>query len=393
MQGIRTNKLAQELLDEALAMGASDMHVEPVEQGVRVRIRVDGLLQELRLLPAELKSTLLTQLKVSSGMDIAERRVPQDGRMVLNSVKGQVDLRLSSLPTINGEKLAIRFLQRQDALLQLDSLYFTPQNLACYRSLFTRPNGLVLLTGPTGSGKTTTLYATLQELDAASSNIITLEDPVEYKLDGINQVAVNRKSGMTFASALRAVLRQDPDIIMLGEIRDEETAVLAVQAALTGHLVLSTLHTNDAVGAIFRLLDMGIADYLLAASLRGVLAQRLVRRPCPHCSVQRAATAAELHYLGRAAEDYALLTQGTGCTYCHGTGYSGRVAVHEVMIVDKAMQHALVAGANEADLLELAAAGGWHSLATDGAVKALQGLTTVQELWRVGIAQVDRHAV
>ncbi len=385
MQAIRTNKLAQELLEEALDRGASDMHVEPVEQGVRVRIRVDGLLQELRLLPAALQSTLLTQLKVSSGMDIAERRVPQDGRMVLNRGRSQVDLRLSSLPTINGEKLAIRFLQRQDTLLQLDSLHFTPHNLACYRRLFTRPNGLVLLTGPTGSGKTTTLYATLQELDAASSNIITLEDPVEYKLDGINQVAVNRKSGMTFASALRAVLRQDPDIIMLGEIRDEETAVLAVQAALTGHLVLSTLHTNDAVGAIFRLLDMGIADYLLAASLRGVLAQRLVRRPCLHCGLQRMATAAELHCLGRAAEDGVLLTQGSGCAYCHGTGYSGRVAVHEVMTVDKAMQHALVEGANEGDLLKLAAAGGWHSLAADASVKALQGMTTVQELWRVGI--------
>lgn len=391
MQGIRTNKLAQELLDEALARGASDMHVEPVEQGVRVRIRVDGLLQELRLLPAALQSTLLTQLKVSSGMDIAERRVPQDGRMVLNRGRSQVDLRLSSLPTINGEKLAIRFLQRQDTLLQLDNLHFTPQNLACYRRLFTRPDGLVLLTGPTGSGKTTTLYATLQELDAASSNIITLEDPVEYKLDGINQVAVNRKSGMTFAGALRAVLRQDPDIIMLGEIRDEETAVLAVQAALTGHLVLSTLHTNDAVGAIFRLLDMGIADYLLAASLRGALAQRLVRRPCPHCGLQHVATSAELHYLGRAAEDGVLLTQGSGCAYCHGTGYSGRVAVHEVMTVDKAMQRALVDGANEDDLLKLAAAGGWHSLAADAFVKALQGMTTVQELWRVGIG--GHHAV
>ncbi len=391
MQGIRTNKLAQELLDEALDRGASDMHVEPVEQGVMVRIRVDGLLQELRLLPVALQSTLLTQLKVSSGMDIAEKRVPQDGRMVLDRGSTQVDLRLSSLPTINGEKLAVRFLQRQDTLLQLDSLHFTPQNLACYRRLFKQANGLVLVTGPTGSGKTTTLYATLQELDAASSNIITLEDPVEYKLDGINQVAVNRKGGMTFASALRAVLRQDPDIIMLGEIRDEETAVLAVQAALTGHLVLSTLHTNDAVGAIFRLLDMGIADYLLAASLRGVLAQRLVRRPCPHCGLKRTASAAEQRYLGRAAGDSILLAQGTGCAHCHGTGYSGRVAVHEVMTIDKAMQQALLGGASEEILLQQAAACGWRSLAADASVKALQQMTTVQELWRVGIG--GYHAV
>ncbi len=395
MQAITTNKLAQELLCEALARGASDMHVEPVEQGVRVRIRVDGLLQELRLLPAALQSTLLTQLKVGSGMDIAERRVPQDGRMALTIGDTQVDLRLASLPTLNGEKLAIRFLQRQDTLLKLDGLHFTPQNLACYRRLFGQSNGLVLLTGPTGSGKTTTLYATLQELDAATSNIITLEDPVEYKLDGINQVAVNRRSGMTFASALRAVLRQDPDIIMVGEIRDSETAMLAVQAALTGHLVLSTLHTNDAVGAIFRLLDMGVADYLLAASLRGVVAQRLVRCPCPRCSDKRAATAAELQYLGRTAGEGVLLRQAVGCPRCprcHGTGYSGRIAVHEVMTVDKGLQQALLAGANEQALLKLAAAGGWRSMAADAAVKALQGLTTVQELWRVGIVQGGRYA-
>ena len=279
MEVLRNNKLAENLLHLALAQGASDMHIEPDGQGVRVRIRVDGLLQQLCVLPRTQQSTLLTQLKVWSGMDIAEKRVPQDGRLLLEHEGSEVDLRLASLPTVNGEKLAIRFLQRQDNLLQLEQLQFSESNLQRYRQLFHQPNGLVLLTGPTGSGKTTTLYATLQELDAAAGNIITLEDPVEYKLAGINQVAVNRRSGLTFAAGLRSVVRQDPDVIMLGEIRDEETAAMAVHAALTGHLVLSTLHTNDAIGAVYRLLDMGIADYLLAAGLCGVLAQRLLRRP------------------------------------------------------------------------------------------------------------------
>lgn len=314
MEVLRNNKLAENLLHLALAQGASDMHIEPDGQGVRVRIRVDGLLQQLCVLPRTQQSTLLTQLKVWSGMDIAEKRVPQDGRLLLEHEGSEVDLRLASLPTVNGEKLAIRFLQRQDNLLQLEQLQFSESNLQRYRQLFHQPNGLVLLTGPTGSGKTTTLYATLQELDAAAGNIITLEDPVEYKLAGINQVAVNRRSGLTFAAGLRSVVRQDPDVIMLGEIRDEETAAMAVHAALTGHLVLSTLHTNDAIGAVYRLLDMGIADYLLAAGLRGVLAQRLVRRPCRHCGERRLATAAELQYLGR--------RRMKGCKWCRLTAVS-----------------------------------------------------------------------
>ncbi|MCI6544032.1 MAG: Flp pilus assembly complex ATPase component TadA, partial [Phascolarctobacterium succinatutens] len=237
----------------------------------------------------------------------------------------------------------------------------------------------------TGSGKTTTLYATLQELDAAASNIITLEDPVEYKLPGINQVAVNRRSGLTFAAGLRSVVRQDPDVIMLGEIRDEETAVMAVHAALTGHLVLSTLHTNDAIGAVYRLLDMGIADYLLAAGLRGVLAQRLVRRPCRYCGERRLATAAELQYLGRRADEKLQVVQAHSCEHCHGTGYRGRLALHELIVFDKRMQQLLVNGADEAELLQEARKQGWRSLYADAVAKVLQGATTVEELWRVGI--------
>ena len=293
--------------------------------------------------------------------------------MLLKYVDTEVDLRLSSLPTVNGEKLAIRFLQRQDNLLSLEQLQFSESNLQRYRQLFHQPNGLVLLTGPTGSGKTTTLYATLQELDAAANNIITLEDPVEYKLAGINQVAVNRRSGLTFAAGLRSIVRQDPDVIMLGEIRDEETAAMAVHAALTGHLVLSTLHTNDAIGAVYRLLDMGIADYLLAAALRGVLAQRLLRRPCRHCGERRFATAAELQYLGRSADERLQLVQAHGCEHCHGTGYQGRLALHELVTVDKRRQ-------------------GWRSLYADGVAKVLQGATTVEELWRVGITGEAAYA-
>lgn len=385
MEVLRNNKLAENLLHLALAQGASDMHIEPDGQGVRVRIRVDGLLQQLCVLPRTQQSTLLTQLKVLSGMDIAEKRVPQDGRLLLEHEGCEVDLRLSSLPTVNGEKLAIRFLQRQDNLLQLEQLQFSESNLQRYRQLFHQPNGLVLLTGPTGSGKTTTLYATLQELDAAAGNIITLEDPVEYKLAGINQVAVNRRSGLTFAAGLRSVVRQDPDVIMLGEIRDEETAAMAVHAALTGHLVLSTLHTNDAIGAVYRLLDMGIADYLLAAGLRGVLAQRLLRRPCRCCGERRLATAAELQYLGRRADERLQVVQAHGCEHCHGTGYRGRLALHELIVFDKRMQQLLVNGADEAELLREARKHGWCSLYADAVDKVLQGATTVEELWRVGI--------
>ena len=250
----------------------------------------------------------------------------------------------------------------------------------------------IVMLGPTGSGKTTTLYATLQELDAAANNIITLEDPVEYKLAGINQVAVNRRSGLTFAAGLRSIVRQDPDVIMLGEIRDEETAAMAVHAALTGHLVLSTLHTNDAIGAVYRLLDMGIADYLLAAAIRGVLAQRLLRRPCRHCGERRLATAAELQYLGRRADESLQVVQAHGCEHCHGTGYQGRLALHELVTVDKRMQQLLLNGADEAELLQEARRQGWRSLYADGVAKVLQGATTVEELWRVGITGEAAYA-
>lgn len=379
MQALSNNKLAWSLVERAVAAGASDLHLEPMRDAVRVRIRVDGLLRELVRLPLTAHSTLVTQLKVAANMDIAEKRVPQDGRIALELDGRSVDLRLSTLPTSLGEKIAIRLLAQQE-LLQLEELGFTQANVASYRRLFTQPNGLILLTGPTGSGKTSTLYATLAELDAATRNIITLEDPVEYSLPGINQVAVNRRSGMTFAKGLRAIVRQDPDVIMLGEIRDEETAGIAVQAALTGHLVLSTLHTNSAAGAVYRLLDMGIAPYLLAAALRGVVAQRLVRRLCPACRRQRTATAAEHSFLGAAT-----VWEQQGCEQCQAAGYRGRVAVQEVLPLTTSLQQLVLQRAPVEELEQAARAEGLRSLAEDAAAKALDGLTTVQELWRVGI--------
>ncbi|WP_440444109.1 GspE/PulE family protein [Phascolarctobacterium sp.] len=379
MQALNNNKLAWSLVEQAVVAGASDLHLEPMRDAVRVRIRVDGLLRELVRLPLAAHSTLVTQLKVAANMDIAEKRVPQDGRIALELDGRNIDLRLSTLPTTLGEKIAIRLLAQQE-LLQLEELGFTQENLVCYRRLFTQPNGLILLTGPTGSGKTSTLYATLAELDAATRNIITLEDPVEYSLPGINQVAVNRRSGMTFAKGLRAIVRQDPDVIMLGEIRDEETAGIAVQAALTGHLVLSTLHTNSAAGAVYRLLDMGIAPYLLAAALRGVVAQRLVRRLCPDCRRQRTATAAEHGFLGAAT-----VWEQQGCEQCQAAGYRGRVAVQEVLPLTARLQQLVLRRALVEELEQAARAEGLHSLAEDAAAKALDGLTTVQELWRVGI--------
>lgn len=387
-----TGKLAQQLLWQAVELRASDVHVEPLEDGVCVRIRVDGLLQELCRLPLNQYSTLLTQLKVQSGMDIAEKRVPQDGRWQLHGEGRQIDLRLSTLPTINGEKAAIRILHKEQQLLDLSGLGMNEINYRLYRDMYRAANGLLLLTGPTGSGKTTALYATLRELQQDGLNLVTIEDPVEYKLPGINQVAVNRKAGLDFAAGLRALVRQDPDIIMLGEIRDPETAAMAVQAALTGHLVLSTLHTNSAVGAVARLLDMGVAPYLLAAALRGVMAQRLVRRICPHCSEEYTPEAVERRYLGAAADGVSALRRGRGCGRCRHTGYWGRLAVQELLPVEENLAELISRRAARAELLQAGAANGWRSLYADGRAKALAGLTTVEELWRVGIREEQAYA-
>lgn len=393
MENLRNNNLAQEILERALALKASDLHIEPTESKVRVRVRIDGLLTELCNLPLVQYSPLVTQLKVWSGMDIAEKRVPQDGRLSFAYAGEKTDLRVATLPTVTGEKIAVRILACEQKLLNLNSLNFSTDTLTRYRRLFRQANGLVLLTGPTGSGKTTTLYATLNELDAETNNIITLEDPVEYRLPKINQVAVNRKAGMNFAAGLRSIVRQDPDIIMLGEIRDEETASIAMHAALTGHLVLSTLHTNDAVSTVYRLLDMGLPAYLVAAVLRGVVTQRLVRSICPKCKQQYDAAMSEKVFLGYAVNEQLKLWRGDGCEYCHGSGYSGRLAVQEILTLDKNLQALILAGASEDELLIAARTTGWHSLYEDAAAKVLAGQTTVSELWRAGIAAGGQYVV
>lgn len=389
MELTSNGRLAQQLLEQAVELGASDMHIEPVAEQVRIRLRIDGLLQELCRLPWSAYSTLITQCKVQSGMDIAEKRVPQDGRWQLTYKNRVIDLRLSTLPTIKGEKLAIRLLDQKQGLWHLADLGMSAENFTLYQKMYTYANGLVLLTGPTGSGKTTTLYATLQLLQKEGLNLVTIEDPVEYKLDGVNQVAVNRKAGLDFAVGLRALVRQDPDIIMVGEIRDKETASMAVQAALTGHLVLSTLHTNSAVGAIARLLDMGVEPYLLAAALRGVLAQRLVRRICPQCAEKYESTATEQKYLNLPAGKNYQLTRGKGCPFCRGSGYHGRLAVQELLPIDEYMGELISANAGKAALSSHGAGLGWHSLYADGVSKVLAAKTTAAELWRVGITKEE----
>lgn len=351
-----------DLLKMAVNRRASDIHIEPMQDKTRIRLRVDGMLQVLCDLPKSHQDGVVSRIKVLGEMDITEKRLPQDGHLEKPIENRLIDLRISTMPTVHGEKVVVRILDKTTTFSSLDKLTFTDENLTAYRNLFRSPHGIVLVTGPTGSGKSTTLYATLNELNKPETNIITIEDPVEYQLEGVNQIALNTKAGLTFANGLRAIVRQDPDIIMVGEIRDEETARIAVQAALTGHLVLSTLHTNSAVGAITRLLDMGIEPYLLASCLRGVVAQRLVRRVCHKC-------------------------EACGCEDCFGTGYSGRLAVQEVMTVNDEIRHLITGRAAEKDILTAAEGNGFVSLYDDGMKKVLAGATTLTELLR--ISEVD----
>ena len=390
------------LLDAIIVQGmeahASDIHLEPGTESDRVRYRIDGVLQQAQRIPMERHTALVSCVKLMSGMDIAEKRKPQDGRAQVTHTGQKVDLRVSSLPTILGEKIVIRILDKESNLLRLEDMGFTATNLVRYRTMFQSSYGLILLTGPTGSGKTTTLYATLQELNRPERNIITIEDPVEYRMEGINQVAVNTKVGMTFAGGLRSILRQDPNIIMIGEIRDRETAEIAIQAALTGHLVFSTLHTNTAAGAVTRLLDMGIEPFLAASALRGIVAQRLVRRLCPDCkkgydvddsmwegkcllniSSKRNAQI----QMGR--QEHFTLYHQSGCEACRQSGYRGRVAIHEVLPVNGAIKDKIIRHATEQEMWDAAKTEfpDTLSLEEDGADKVKEGVTSVQELLRV----------
>ncbi len=381
-------KYVNQLIEQAIANRASDIHLEPTEFDLRVRYRIDGVLHEIDRVPSAVQSPLISRLKIMASVDITERRIPQNGRVTVRLSQRKVDLRLATLPTVWGEKVVLRVLDTGGIDLNLTKLGFDQSTYERYSRSFTKPHGMVLVTGPTGSGKSTTLYATLTEISKPEVNIITVEDPVEYRLTGVNQVQVNPKAGLTFAAVLPAILRSDPDVVLIGEIRDKITAQLAVEAALTGHLVLSTLHTNDAPSAITRLIEMGIEPFLVGSSLDCVLAQRLARRLCEWCKEPYAPTAEELDAMGWPAhwsDVPDVLWKPTGCRSCVQTGYRGRVAVNEVMPVSEEIERLAVTRSSSTDVRRVAVAEGMVTLREDGLRKAARGLTTVEEILRVTI--------
>lgn len=375
-------RLINALLQEAIREDASDIHIETFERRLLVRMRVDGVLREILAPRRELAPLLVSRIKVMARLDIAEKRIPQDGRISLRLGGRDVDVRVSTMPSSNGERVVLRLLDKQAGRLQLGHL---GMGAVCYQEMMEqikKPHGIILVTGPTGSGKTTTLYASLTELNDSTRNILTVEDPIEYQLEGIGQTQVNTRVDMTFARGLRAILRQDPDVVMIGEIRDLETAEIAVQASLTGHLVLSTLHTNTAVGAVTRLQDMGIEPFLLSSSLLAVMAQRLVRVLCPHCKKGEVATASEKALLGLADTDSSVIYKPMGCEHCHDQGYRGRTGIYELVVVDNAMAELIHSGAGEHQLERLARER-TPSIRDDGWRKVLAGETSIEEVLRV----------
>ena len=374
-------RLVSMLLTEALDARASDVHLEAYPDALRVRYRVDGVLQEAPSPPRSMAPAVISRLKVMANLDIAERRTPQDGRIRLALQDRQVDVRVSTVPTLHGESVVLRLLDKEQGTLDMSALGMSAADLARFEDVLTRPHGVVLATGPTGSGKTTTLYAALQRLRTGREKILTVEDPVEYQLAGIPQVPVNEKVGVTFASALRALLRQDPDVMLVGEIRDGETAEIATQAALTGHLVLSTLHTNDAAGALTRLVDLGVAPFLVSATVQAVLAQRLVRTVCAVCAARVPATVAERSALD--APHLANVRRGVGCEACRGSGYAGRCGVYELIVLDEAMRAAITSGEGAPAVRTLASARGVPTLRDDAARLVVEGVTTPEEALRV----------
>lgn len=376
-------RLVNTIILQAYKSKASDIHIEPYEFNFRVRMRIDGELRETMNQEIAMHAALVTRIKIMSKLNISEKRVPQDGRVETVIDGNQLDMRVSVLPTVYGEKVVIRLLDKSGLALSIEQLGFAKDNQEKLLKMLLVPEGIVLVTGPTGSGKTTTLYTILKEMNVPTKNIITVEDPVEYRLDGINQVQVNVKAGMTFPAGLRSILRQDPDIIMVGEIRDSETAEIAVRAAITGHVVLSTLHTNDTVSTIARLTDMGIPNYLVSSAVVGIIAQRLVRRICPKCGVVREATPQEKNYLGIDPSVHVNVKEGQGCNHCGGSGYKGRMAIHEVLLMDNAMKKLVSASASEEELWSEAKKGGLRTLNQNCVQLVLEGKTSVEELVRV----------
>jgi general secretion pathway protein E len=388
-------KLVNELIARAVETRASDIHIEPCEDCVSIRLRIDGVLQTFDRLPKSAHAAVSSRIKIMSQLDIAERRLPQDGR-ISSTVGGRsIDLRVATIPTIWGENVVLRILNRSSVALDFSALGFGERDLVALKRMLKEPNGMLLVTGPTGSGKTTTLYTALDRLNDTERKLFSVEDPVEYYLAGVNQVQVNSRIGLTFSGALRSILRQDPDVIMIGEIRDLETAEIAVRASLTGHLVLSTLHTNSAAASITRLLDMGVEDYLLGSTLVGVLAQRLVRRLCPSCRVPHCPGSGYVDRLVRLAEPalspgeqmVPQLFKAVGCAKCRGTGFSGRTAVYELLSVTDAVRDAISARKSERRVEDAAVSSGMISMLANGLAKALSGETTVDEILRVTKAE------
>lgn len=381
-------QLANLILNQAARDGASDVHIEPQEKSLRVRFRIDGVLHEVMQPPFRLYPPLVSRIKVIANMDIANRRIPQDGRISLKLDRRLIDLRVASLPTAYGEKIALRLLDRSANLITLTELGFPESQLKLFRKTISKPHGCILVTGPTGSGKTTTLYAGLTELNSVEKHIITVEDPIEYRIAGINQIQINPQAGLTFASGLKSILRNDPDIIMIGEIRDHETARIAIESALTGHLVLSTLHTNDAAGAITRLGDMGIESYLTASSVNAVLAQRLIRLLCTHCREEGTISREELlsslpdFPLGK-DERKLKIFKPVGCLRCGNTGYKGRRGIYELLIISEKIRHLTLQRRSAGEIHEAAVSEGMITLQQDGLMKVRAGLTSLEEILRV----------
>lgn len=376
-------KLVDSVVDNAVKARASDIHIEPFENFVKIRYRIDGELQEVLKTPKDTMGALVTRIKILANLNIAEKRVPQDGRIITQADGKPVDLRISTLPTVNGEKIVIRILKKDNFLVDKERIGLSKEDENKLEDMIKSPHGIILVTGPTGSGKSTTLYTILKDLNKPNRNIITVEDPVEYSMEGINQVNVNTKAGLTFAAGLRSILRQDPDIIMIGEIRDNETAEIAIRAAITGHLVLSTIHTNDASSTAYRLIDMGIEPYLVATSLSGIISQRLVRKICPRCIEEYEATDYEKDILGVARDERLILHRGRGCKQCNDTGYKERIAAFEIINMDRETREAIMKGVNIDEFKDLCRAKGMKTLRDSCERLVLEGITTVDELIKI----------
>lgn len=389
-QSAPTVRLVNSMIERAVTERASDIHLEPREADMHVRMRIDGILRTVLTVPKELRASVVSRLKIMANMNTSERRVPQDGRAAVRIKKQDIDLRISTLPTIHGESVVVRLLDKDETLLKPEGIGLAGANLEAYQHLVNANNGVVLIVGPTGSGKSSTMYTMIRQLNSDSVNLVTLEDPVEYNIDGVNQVQINEKVGMTFAGGLRSILRQDPDIIAVGEIRDGETAEIAMRAAITGHLVLSTVHTFDAISTIDRLVDIGVEPYLIASGVRGIISQRLVRLICPHCRESYDPSPEEFAVLGMEQDPSVKFYRGTGCPLCFGTGYRGRTGVFEILVLNRRLRTLITASATHDEVQRAVdETGTFHTMADGCRDLVLAGTTTVDEARRIIMASDD----